>query len=270
MIDARITVPGILSDVPVSAEPGQVTAIIGSNGAGKSTLLRGVWLDAGSSDRQRARRMAVVPQDTTMSFDFSVAEVVQFGRHPHVSRFQQFSDSDTRIVEDSLTRVGIEHLKDKSVNQISGGERQLVHVARAIAQDTPILLCDEPTSALDLKHQVRVLTLLQEQAQQGKTVVVVLHDLTLAARYCDRLVLMAERNVAATGPPEAVLSAKLVSEIYGVLLLGRGRQRRAGDAGCRGKPQCGIHRVRRGGHQAATHRLPVLRCDQPSRGARRS
>lgn len=270
MIDARITVPGILSDVPVSAEPGQVTGIIGPNGAGKSTLLRGVWLDAGSSDRQRARRMAVVPQDTTMSFDFSVAEVVQFGRHPHVSRFQQFSDSDTRIVEDSLTRVGIEHLKDKSVNQISGGERQLVHVARAIAQDTPILLCDEPTSALDLKHQVRVLTLLQEQAQQGKTVVVVLHDLTLAARYCDRLVLMAERNVAATGPPEAVLSAELVSEIYGVLLLGRGRQRRAGDAGCRGKPQCGIHRVRRGGHQAATHRLPVLRCDQPSRGARRS
>ena len=216
MIDVRITVPGILSDVAFSAERGQVTGIIGPNGAGKSTLLRGVWLDAGTSDRQRARQMAVVPQDTTMSFDFSVAEVVQFGRHPHVSRFQQFTDSDRQIVEDSLARVGIEHLREKSVNQISGGERQLVHVARAIAQDTPVLLCDEPTSALDLKHQVRVLNLLREQAQEEKTVVVVLHDLTLAARYCDRLVLMAERNVAATGPPEAVLSPELVSEVYGV------------------------------------------------------
>ena len=113
MIDARITVPGILSDVAFSAEQGQVTGIIGPNGAGKSTLLRGVWLDAGTSDRQRARQMAVVPQDTTMSFDFSVSEVVQFGRHPHVSRFQQFSDSDRRIVDDSLARVGIEHLSEK-------------------------------------------------------------------------------------------------------------------------------------------------------------
>ena len=105
--------------------------------------------------------------------------------------------------------------EEKSVNQISGGERQLVHVARAIAQDTPVLLCDEPTSALDLKHQVRVLN-LQGTGTGRKTVVVVLHDLTLAARYCDRLVLMAERNVAATGPPEAVLSPELVSEVYGV------------------------------------------------------
>ncbi|MHA2790172.1 ABC transporter ATP-binding protein [Corynebacterium sp. S7] len=226
-----ITVPGILSQINFIAESGQVTGIIGPNGAGKSTLLsalsqlhdkaRGtVEVDGtainGYSDRQRARLIATFPQNTSLDFDFTAREVVAFGRHPHRGRLDRETDHDRNVVREAIARVGAESFADRPVPQLSGGERQLTHIARALAQATPVMLLDEPVSALDLRHQLVVLNLLHSLAKKGSTVVTVLHDLSQAARFCDQLVLIANGQVCATGPPEKVLLPDILAQTYGV------------------------------------------------------
>ncbi|WP_297004859.1 ABC transporter ATP-binding protein [uncultured Corynebacterium sp.] len=236
MIEAQhITVGAIVRDVSFHASDGQVTGIIGPNGAGKSTLLgalagtrrhtTGKVLGTTVSgraditrlrDRQRARVLATVPQDTALSFDFIARDVVSFGRHPHIGRFGRPTTRDLAIVEGALTRVDIRRFADRPVPTLSGGERQLVHIARALAQDTPFLLLDEPVSALDLHHELAVLTLLRDLAAQGRTVITVLHDLTQAARFCDRLILITDGQVRASGTPEEVLVPTVLDPTYRV------------------------------------------------------
>src|SRR6056297_1757072 len=216
----------ILDGVTTSVEEGRFVGLVGPNGAGKTTLLRAIHgvlapdrgevrVDGDSvaalSSKEASRRVAVVPQDTTLSFDFPVEEVVEMGRHPYRSRFSgpQASNegiSDSKRVENAMARTEVAEFAERSITAVSGGERQRVLLARALAQDTPALLLDEPTASLDINHQVRTLELVRELADEGETVVAAIHDLNLAAHYCDELRLLAGGEIRASGDPEAVLA----------------------------------------------------------------
>ncbi|WP_276300907.1 heme ABC transporter ATP-binding protein [Halorussus lipolyticus] len=214
----------ILDGVTTDIEDGQFVGLVGPNGAGKTTLLRAIHgvlkPDSGSvsvdgdsvtslSSKEASRRIAVVPQDTSLSFDFPVEEVVAMGRHPYQSRLSgpTAAGSHDELVTSAMERTEVADLADRSITAVSGGERQRVLLARALAQDTPALLLDEPTASLDINHQVRTLELVRELADEdGKTVVAAIHDLNLAAHYCDELRLLAGGEIRASGDPEEVLA----------------------------------------------------------------
>jgi iron complex transport system ATP-binding protein len=221
----------VLTDVSLSVADGQFLALIGPNGAGKTTLLRscnGVLSpDAGTvtvdgdrvstlSARAIGRRVATVPQGTHLGFDFTVRDLVAMGRTPHRSRFGTADDADRTAVEGALDRTDTTRLADRTVGALSGGERQRVLLARALAQATPVVLLDEPTANLDINHQVRTLSLARELAEEGKTVVAAIHDLDLAARFCDRAALLDDGRVVDVGPPEAVVTADRLEAAFGV------------------------------------------------------
>ena len=215
----------VFSNVSLSAERGELLGIVGPNGAGKTTLLRAIngTLDyegritvggdeiAGMSARERSRRVATVPQETALSFDFTVREVVAMGRHPHTARFERH---DADPVAAALERTDTARFADRPASAVSGGERKRVLVARALAQDAPLTLFDEPTGGLDVNHAVRALELAAELAAEGRAVVAAIHDLSLAARYCDRLVVLADGGVCASGTPPEVLTPETVRRAF--------------------------------------------------------
>jgi iron complex transport system ATP-binding protein len=222
---------GVLDDVSLSVGDGQFLALVGPNGAGKTTLLRAcngvlspddgtVSVDGSRlstlSSRAISRRVATVPQRTRLGFDFDVADLVAMGRTPHRSRFGTVDAADREAVEAALDRTETARLADRTVHELSGGERQRVLLARALAQSTPVLLLDEPTANLDINHQVRTLSLARELAGAGKTVVAAIHDLDLAARFCDRAALLADGRVVEVGPPETVFTADRLEAAFGV------------------------------------------------------
>lgn len=221
----------VLDGVDMSVPPGTMLGLVGPNGAGKSSLLRaiaglvrpaaGEVRAAGRpvrayQPRERARLLAYLPQDTTVSFPFTAYQVTMMGRHPHLGRFAAEGAADHRAVEQAMARAGTARWADRIVPSLSGGERQLVLLGKALAQDTQVLLADEPVAALDLRHQLTVLRTLRAEADAGRTVLVVLHDLNLAARYCTALTLLAHGRVRAAGRPAAVLAADHVEAAYGV------------------------------------------------------
>jgi len=157
-----------------------------------------------------------VPQDTQVPFPFSVAELVLMGRTPHLG-FLGFEDAhDLEVARAALARMGIEALADRSVPTLSGGERQLAVVARALAQEPRLLLLDEPTAFLDLRHRLEVLTVVRELAAAGASALVVSHDLAVAARFCDRLVLLGGGRILASGPPREVLAPASLRAAFGI------------------------------------------------------
>lgn len=212
----------VLEGVSLSVEPGEFLGLVGPNGAGKTTLLRAingvfepdggrVHLDGtpvGSLDpRGVSRRVATVPQDTSVSFAFTVEDVVRMGRTPYRGRTDLTADdADRDAVDRALERTEMTELRDRPITAVSGGERQRAFVARALAQDTPALVLDEPTASLDINHQVQVLELVADLVAGGKTAIAAIHDLDLAARYCDRLALLADGGLQAVGDPETVLT----------------------------------------------------------------
>ena len=237
--DVSVSLGGtaVLDDVSASVPEGRFVGLIGPNGAGKTTLLRTVSgvldPDAGRvtidgddvatlSSQASSQRVAVVPQDTTVSFDFSVEQVVEMGRHPYRTRFGGGNADDRRIVQDAMERVDVERFADRLVGSISGGERQRAILARALAQDTPVLLLDEPTASLDVTRQVETLALVRELVEEGKTAVAAIHDLDLAARFCDDLLLLSGGKIVASGSPEGVLDGDTVSDAFdGRAVVGR-------------------------------------------------
>jgi iron complex transport system ATP-binding protein len=216
----------VLEGVGVSVRPGEVVGLIGPNGSGKTTLLRTLYgalspraglvsVDETSvgdlSPREVALRLSVVVQEGASELPITVAEMVLLGRSPHLSLFQQPSGDDYRIAAAALRRVDARHLADRVFASLSGGEKQRVLIARAVAQGTDHLLLDEPTNHLDIRYQHEVLQLVRTLEA---TTVVVLHDLNLAARYCDRLVLLDHGRVVCTGPSHQVLVPEVLEPVY--------------------------------------------------------
>jgi iron complex transport system ATP-binding protein len=221
----------LLAGLDFHVEPGEVLGLVGRNGVGKTTLLRaalaGQPLERGRvtvagddvrrlSRRALARRLALVPQDLHVPFPFRVGELVLMGRAPHQPLLGLESQSDLERAEAALERLGLSGLADREIDTLSGGERQLVLFARALVQDPAVLLLDEPTAFLDLRHRVDVLREVRSFTRSGRAALVVSHDLSLAARTCDRLVLLGEGGIVCQGPPEAVLTPEHLSRGFGV------------------------------------------------------
>jgi ABC-type cobalamin/Fe3+-siderophores transport system ATPase subunit len=230
-VAVRFGTRSVLRGVSLELFAGEVLGLAGPNGAGKTTLFRvatrvlrperGVVRIAGTpvdalARRALAQRIAVVPQDVTVPFPFRAGEVVLMGRAPHRAGLGFESREDVARARACLELVGIEPLADRPMSELSGGERQLVLVARALAQDPDVLLLDEPTAHLDLLHRAVVLERVREFARGGGAALVVSHDLTLAARSCGRLALLAEGALAACGTPAEVLRPALLSRVFGV------------------------------------------------------
>jgi iron complex transport system ATP-binding protein len=221
-------VTGLTLEVPA----GQLTAVVGPNGSGKSTLLRGmsrllppqsgqVLLDGEDIHklpaRELARRLGVLPQGPVTPEGITAAELVSRGRHPHRGLFGRLTSEDDAAIEQALAAVELTELRDRPVDQLSGGQRQRVWIAMVLAQGTAHLLLDEPTTYLDLAHAVDVMNVVHAAAHlSGRTVVVVLHDLTLAAQYADHLVVMGDGAIAAEGRPVDVLTAELLDDVFGL------------------------------------------------------
>jgi iron complex transport system ATP-binding protein len=221
----------VLDDVDLDLRPGAMVGLIGPNGAGKTTLLSllmglfapsaGEVLVAGRplrglSRRRLARIMALVPQDLEMAFAFRVREVVAMGRYPYLGRFQVAGAADLDAIDEAMALTGVDELADRSIDTLSGGERQRVLIARAIAQQTPVVLLDEVTANLDLSHQLEVLELAARMAADGRLVVAAIHDLTMASRYCERLLLLADGRLQVDGPATAVLTPAHLRRFFGV------------------------------------------------------
>jgi iron complex transport system ATP-binding protein len=219
----------VLEGVSLAVEPGEFVGLVGPNGAGKTTLLRAMSgalePDRGAvtvdgtplgerSSKAASRLVAVVPQNTALSFSFDVRTVVEMGRYPHRSRFSPPGEADRTAVDRALERTRTAQFADRPIDEVSGGERQRVVLARAIAQQTPVLLLDEPTASLDVNHQIETLELVRELVAEGRTAVAAIHDLNLAARYCDRLVVLSEGSVLESGPPEAVLNRDVLDAAF--------------------------------------------------------
>lgn len=222
----------IIRKLDFEVRPGLFTAIVGPNGCGKSTLLRTliklltpaegrVELDGrdlrSRSPREVAKRVALLPQSAIAPSGISVRELVARGRYPHQGLLRQWSREDERAVDGALAATGITEFADRLVEDLSGGQRQRAWAAMVLAQQTDVVLLDEPTTFLDIAHQYALLELVRELvADQGRTIVAVLHDLQQAARYADHLVVMKDGAVVVEGPPRDVLTPALVAEVFGI------------------------------------------------------
>jgi iron complex transport system ATP-binding protein len=230
--DVAVSLSGVrvLDGVSASVGRGRFVGLVGPNGAGKTTLLRtlnaALTPDAGAvrvdgqnvadlSAKAVGQLVATVPQDTTLSFDFSVRQTVEMGRTPYLSRFGGMRPEDHEAVDRAMTRTSVDEFADRSITEVSGGERQRVLLARALAQDTPLLVLDEPTASLDINHQVRTLELVRDLVDEGKTVVAAIHDLNLAAHYCNDLLLLGDGRILASGAPESVLTEGTLERAFG-------------------------------------------------------
>ena len=218
----------ILRDVSLAVEPGSITGLIGPNGSGKSTLLRCIYRalrpDSGSitldgddlarmDSRETARRVAVVLQEYPSDFQFTVGEIVSMGRNPHKGMFDRDTSADRGIIRNALARVGLAGFSHRNFNTLSGGEKQRVIIARTLAQQASFLVLDEPTNHLDIRYQLETMELVRDL---GLTTLVALHDLNIAADYCDLIHVIDKGQIVACGRPEEVLQPDIIGKVFGV------------------------------------------------------
>ncbi|WP_037353411.1 ABC transporter ATP-binding protein [Selenomonas sp. FC4001] len=220
----------VFSQVTFAAGGGELIGIIGPNGAGKSTLLKSLLGQLTASGRielmgkslsayrqqSLARMVAYLPQQSQIPFEFTVQDVVLMGRAPHMRWWQREGTQDIRIAQAAMEYMAVADFAAMSVNDLSGGQRQRVLLAKVLAQQTPLLLLDEPASGLDLFYQEELFRFCRELCQAGRTILVVVHDLALAARFCSRLLLLGKGNLLADGPPRMVLQPQVLTRAYGV------------------------------------------------------
>ncbi len=220
----------ILKELNIIVESGEFTGIIGPNGSGKSTFIKNICNlfhpDSGviylnsrrlnqMSAGELARSMAVVPQETNISFNFTVYDLIMMGRNPYQDRWGRIDDEDRKKVEEAMRLTDVRDFRDKTIDQLSGGERQRVIIARALAQSPEILLLDEPTSSLDINYQGEIFDLLSYlNRERDLTIIVVSHDLNLSGQYCQRLILLKDGRVYTSGSPGEVLTEDNINEVY--------------------------------------------------------
>lgn len=227
-VTVRLGGRDVVRDVTASIVPGQVVGIVGANGSGKSTLLRTIYraitpatgrvlvdgADVRSlSSRRAACTVSVMLQDAPTDFDLSVEETVMLGRGPHHATFGRDTPEDLRIVEEAMVRTDVAGLADRMVATLSGGQRQRVMLARALAQQTPVMVLDEPSNHLDISHQHELMSTVRDL---GCTVIAALHDLNLAAQYCDAVLVLSGGELIAGGRPADVLTPGLIRRVFGV------------------------------------------------------
>lgn len=220
----------VFEDLNLAIPKGKITVFIGSNGCGKSTLLRSmarllkpqrgsVILEgediSNMTSKQVARKLSILPQGPVAPEGLTVLQLVKQGRYPYQSWLKQWSREDEKAVQKALESTGMEALADRPVDSLSGGQRQRAWIAMTLAQETPVLLLDEPTTYLDMTHQIEVLDLLYDlNAQEHRTIVMVLHDINLACRYADHVVAIRSGKIEAQGKPEDVIDAKLMESVF--------------------------------------------------------
>ena len=221
----------ILEGISARFEPGRIHGIIGPNGSGKSTLLKNIcriWEPQSGSivingkdyseipRKELSTMVTLVPQNTTIGFPISVFDIVSMGRNPHLGRFEGVRKKDREIIERALQQTNISALKDRNINELSGGEGQLAIIARAIATEASLILLDEPTSELDVKHTLEIVDILYEFKEQGKTILVTIHDLNLARRFCDRISILCRGKLFYSGTPEDAFAEENIKQVFGV------------------------------------------------------
>lgn len=222
----------VLKDINLIIQEGAFISILGPNGSGKTTLLKNmckllepldgkILVDDRDLEKiafkELAKTMAVVHQDSSINFEFTVFDIVMMGRYPYQKRFRSESEKDINVVKRAMENTETWNLREKSIHEISGGERQRVIIARALAQEPKILLLDEPISQLDIKHQISILNLCKKLNSEEKiTIITTLHDINLAARYSDYILLMNKGKIKAFGTPESVLTKENIQDVYGI------------------------------------------------------
>lgn len=230
-LTVRIEEKTILSNNSFTIGEGEFVGIIGPNGAGKSTLMRSlrgmVPLQsgevkiygrslAGMGDKETARLIAYMQQDVNMGFGFTAKEIVLAGRYPHLKWWQNEREEDHRIAEKYMAFTGVNALAERQMNQVSGGERQRILLAKVLAQETPLIFLDEPTASLDLVYQEEIFRYCQTVCREGKTALLIAHDIEMAAKFCTRLILLANGKIIADGRPAEVITVKHLQSAYGL------------------------------------------------------
>jgi len=221
----------ILRDFSCSFDSGRINGLVGPNGSGKSTLLRNIcriWSPERGyiyiqgknykkiNRKQLSTMLTFIPQNTQVNFSLRVFDFVAMGRHPHIKGLQSLRQKDKDVIKSSLNKTKTSHLTDRYINEISGGEAQLVSIARALATEAPVLLLDEPTSALDIKHKLEIMELLCGLKKEGKTIIMSIHDLELARRYCDTITMLYQGGIYFSGIASVAFSQTRIKEVFDV------------------------------------------------------
>ncbi|HEX9024714.1 MAG TPA: ABC transporter ATP-binding protein [Geobacteraceae bacterium] len=221
----------ILDGISVSFAPRMIHGIIGPNGSGKSTLLKnicGIWEPQSGSiaingkactaipRKELSTLVTLVPQNTTIGFPISVYDIVSMGRNPHLGRFEGLRQRDREMIDLALRQTNIFALRDRNINELSGGEGQLAIIARAIATEAPLILLDEPTSELDVRHTLDIVKILSEFREHGKTILVTIHDLNLARKFCDTITILYSGKLFFSGSPEDAFAEENIRRVFDV------------------------------------------------------
>ncbi|MGM0502223.1 MAG: heme ABC transporter ATP-binding protein [Bacillota bacterium] len=220
----------VLDKINLTVKEGEIFGILGPNGSGKSTLVKLLsrYLKAESGEiyladkniksyqqQQLMTKLAVLPQQQNVGFDFTVQEIVAMGRKPYLKQWQGLTTADQEVIADCLELTNTTQFAQRRINSLSGGEKQRVFLAQTLAQEPEVLLLDEPTSELDINYQLEIFNLIQTLQQQGLTIVVIMHDLNLASQYCNRLALLSQTKIKQIGIPQEVITEEIIKDVYG-------------------------------------------------------